>query len=232
MSVNLNHKFFVSNARAKLFLLLHKVCKAFHCELYVETHTGVKVLGRKQGRQPLKSLMRVVVVPNDVRLFVDGLQDSYTIVSETVETSPHFDFIRRVQNGEDDIIFSDYVLREATGKLDGRFEQYISIKTIRDHIAMTGKNCKRIESGDYAHPKLIYYKDEYYAIDGKHRLAAASFLHVPLECEVVSAADLLQTPYILGIYNRMKRHPDLYQKNLDLLERLSKGMLNNHNDET
>ena len=208
----------MGNIRAYLALSSHKACKLFGKEVYYEGRGGIKVLNRKANPAThSKSIYTQTLNSANVRLFVDALKDEFTLVSRTIAESPHYDLVSRILKGQTDISATDYVMRESQGILDGRFELVISDNYLHSHLVATNKTRKSILEGNYKHPRVFHYNGDYYALDGKHRLAVATSLSKDLVCEVVPVENVINSHYIQSVMKEMRKRECRYRQNLSIL---------------
>ena len=200
---------------------LHRLCKLLNFEVYKRTTVGVKVIGHKRRKKPITIERIVKLSPGEVLLFVDGLKDSWSLSSVPINGSPHKDLCVFIQAGQD-ITESDYVLRESTGTLDNRFPIKIGENEMQLHQDLSLKCLDSIINAHYSHPRVICLDDKYYVLDGKHRLAMAACIGVDMECDVLSAKEIFDSPYIQNIYRIMKKDHRSYTKNLAILDSMEK----------
>ncbi len=213
-----------SNIRAFFFLLVHRACKILALTFFCETFTGIKLLGRRvSSKSSLPIIDTLVINPEIVFFFPDGLKNKYTLTSISMSSSPHLDLINKVFMGHR-IIESEYIRREALGGLDGRFGLIVSKRSISNHVELTIKNRAALVNGSYKHPRLVCFEGKYYALDGKHRLAMAIYLNKVIECDIVSLKDLLRTNYVNGLLKKMQRRRSNYESCLVLLEEMERSI--------
>ena len=206
----------VANLYASFFLFLHRICKLVGVQLYIYSKCGVKVLNRKAD-----SIMPAIedirqIDPSKVVFFADGLVDSFSLSGSIIIDSPHYNLVKGILENTPSSS-QDYFDRENTGSLDGRFPLVVKKETIKSHERCTDLNYQSMVAGVYKHPQVTYFKKNYYAIDGKHRLAMAAYLGKNVTCDIVSLKDVLASQYIQKIYHKMSKYPKKYSKNLELL---------------
>ena len=115
---------------------------------------------------------------------------------------------------------TDYVKRERTGSLDGRPCLFVSGESRR---AAFERSKKQLLDGKYTPPCVFQIGSDIYAIDGKHRLAAAALLKKKIRCLCVKPEFILNDSYHKGLCDKMRKRAGDYSKNLELMERLSKA---------
>ena len=210
-----------SNFKATLSLFLHRVCKLIGVEVYYHMRYGVKVLNRKPDEPTSLTGNTLSVDPGRVLFFADGLKDPYSLTGKAIADSPHYFLIKGILE-ENHSLCQDYIDRERLGALDGRFPLKVTSKSLDAHKNITIRNHQVSCSENYEHPKVVVYEGQYYALDGKHRLAMACYMGKHIECDEVVLKDVLSSRYISKLIKEMDLHPEAYSKNLGLL----KSMLN------
>ena len=208
-----------SNIKAVFSLFLHRACKMTGVEVYYHTLYGVKVLNRKPDEPVSLIGEKISVDPGRVMYFADGLKDPYSLTGRLIVDSPHYFLIKGIME-ETPSLCQDYIDRESLGALDGRFPLKVTSESMAAHKNKTRRNYKVTICGNYEHPKAVVYDGQYYALDGKHRLAMSAYLGKEVTCDIVSLKDVLSSHYIQKIYMKMSKYPELYSKNLDLLSRM------------
>lgn len=199
-----------------MVLLGHRICKLFGVQLFYHSIYGVKVLNRKADKCILEKEGTVRLAPSNVLFFFDGLKDDYSLTGTSVIESPHYYLVKGIL--ETDFSFCrDYCNRESLGALDGRFALRVNDATFDAHINCTRKNKKMLEKGVYKHPTVCLFNNDYYALDGKHRLAMAAYLEKEIDCDVLSLNGILCSDYIRNLLKKMHESPERYSKNLELL---------------
>lgn len=197
-------------------LFFHRVCKLFGIQYYYQSKYGIKVLNRKDESCTLLKISTSKVDPAKVLLFADGLKDEYTLTGKRILESPHFNLVKGIIENNYTLC-RDYCEREKLGALDGRFALVFNRKTIEAHSLATFNNKVLIEKGLANNPSLCYFRGNYYALDGKHRLAMAAYLGKDIYCDIFSWEDILQTSYIKNMKRLMVKMPLEYSVNLNLL---------------
>lgn len=184
--------------------------------MYYHTRYGVKVLNRKSDEATSLTGNTLSVEPGCVLFFADGLKDPYSLTGKTIADSPHFFLIKGILE-ETPSLCQDYIDRERLGALDGRFPLKITPKSLDAHKNNTIRNHQTFSSENYEHPKVVVHEGQYYALDGKHRLAMACYIGKHIECDEVTLKDVLSSRYISKLIKEMDLHPEAYSKNLGLL---------------
>lgn len=205
-----------NNVKAQFSLLFHRICKFFDIQLYYYNNYGVKVFNRMREASEPSVIETRCINPANIYFFPDGLANDFTLVGKVILNSPHFYLIKGIIE-DNTILCRDYLDREAKGALDGRFAQKCSKQTLCSHKRCTMNNLKMIKSDKYEHPKVTFFNGCYYALDGKHRLAMASYLGKELRCDLLSLNDILSTQYIINIYKKMLLKPQKFSKNIKVL---------------
>ena len=212
---------------AYLVLFAHRICKFFGIQLFYQSSRGVKVLNRKEDNIIPSIDGTVNVDASIVRFFADGLFDEYSLTGKSLLDSPHYNLLKGIIE-KDYSLCEDYVCREATGTLDGRFELIVNNNTLEMHSSSTLKNLESLKLDKYKHPKVLCFEGSYYALDGKHRLAMAAYLKKNIDCDVIAVSDIINTDYIKNLYKKMSKHYSRYSRNLNLLNALSFSIHNNN----
>lgn len=175
-----------------------KICKKYNAHFFIPTKKGIKnlnmaVLTFTNNLSPIETKE---IDGEDLFLGPDFLQDSYTLLNSSIVSSPHYNFIKAI-NDNDDISTSDYYLRFINGTIDWRFPK----KPIKqfDKFYKKNKIAKgQILNSTYTPVKVYRWNNRYYIYDGKHRAALCSLLNRKVKCDVYSSSIALD-----GVWNRM-----------------------------
>lgn len=193
-------------------LTIHRICKILHIHYYYENKYGIK----EYNKIPFKlsgSVQEEIVDPRIVYLGFDGLKDQYTLLGIPISDSPHFDLMRKLESGQD-IYDSEYIKREISGCLDGRYEVEPS-----DHNIHYQKVKKDILDNSYD-PVLLYLIDKkLYAFDGKHRLAVCCLLGLNCKCKIMSKKELAHDKHTQRLYQEIKKRK-CYSINLNFMNKI------------
>lgn len=193
-------------------LVFHRICKLLGIHYYYENRYGIKVFN-KESMEFHFEMVPVELNPQKVCLGFDGLRNPYSLCGTYIPNSPHFDMMKKISLCED-IHDCEYVKREKIGTLDGRYGIIPS-----DHYSIFQKAKQRIEDGVYT-PAIVYQvKNQFYAFDGKHRLALCCLLDRNCKCFCISLDEFQNDSYTLQLYKKMRGKKD-YSKNLALLENI------------
>ena len=156
---------------------------------------------------------------DELFLDFDALKDKYTLCDIPVNKSPHLGLMMALEN-KDDIRKTDYINRFENGILDIRTPRNVS-KT--DLVRFKDKFVSRkAEVQDCSYKPVAVYKvsGKYYIADGKHRAAMCAMLKMPVKCVVVDC-NYLSDSFNQWIFQKMKKHPELYKKNIAFFERIN-----------
>lgn len=201
-------------------LWVHRFYKLIGVTRYKFTRYGVKAYNKKHVAAPSKENSREIEVnPAEVKLGFDGLNNRYTLAGVPIVKSPHFELEKLLEAGQP-TESCDYVKRERTGSLDGRPCLFVSGESRR---AAFERSKKQLLDGKYTPPCVFQICSDIYAIDGKHRLAAAALLKKKIRCLCVKPEFILNDSYHKGLCDKMRKRAGDYSKNLELMERLSKA---------
>lgn len=195
-------------------LLMHRICKVLHTSLYFENNYGIKVYNKPVVPVPDSYLGEEFYIdPNQTCLGFDGLKDKYSLVGRDLKMSPHFQMIKSLFCGED-ISECEYIKRETNGYLDGRYGIVPC-----DHKAAMETALNRINTGIYD-PAIVYMiDDEWYILDGKHRLALCAVIDTKCKCRTLDTEFFKNDVYTYNLYMKMK-NKESYELNKRLLAKM------------
>lgn len=196
--------------------ICEKLCKKCNAHFFIETKKGIKnlnmaVLTFANNLSPIET---IDIESEELFLGPDFLSDTYTLVNSSIAASPHFYFVKSINNNED-IRTSDYYCRFIDGTIDWRFPK----KPIKRFDKFYNKNKiakDQILNSTYSPVKVYKWNNRYYIYDGKHRAALCSLLKQKVRCDVYSPSIALD-----GVWNRMFeliRNNKKYSKHLDFIK--------------
>lgn len=203
--------------RYQLYRILNKAAKVCNISLIYETSKGVKSLNQLMQSSDCKKGKKVICDAKDLYLGFDALKDVYSLAGVNIMDSPHFDFMRALDGG-DDLLKTEYCERFKTGTLDSRSGVFVSKKMLQMFCRKYGMRRQEIEKECYKPVQIYQVADKYYIADGKHRAALCAYMGQPIVCIEVSP-ELLQDSFRLWMYRKMMRKPNVYKKNLMLFEK-------------
>ena len=95
--------------RIKYYLLIifAKICSVFNITIYYENEIGIKNINKKSIRKD-RYIVKSSVQINPCDLFIgfDGMKDQYTLVDTPINLSPHFEFMKCLNDNGDKKILS------------------------------------------------------------------------------------------------------------------------------
>lgn len=158
-------------------------CKKFNVFRVKKTKYGLKTINVKLVRQEPKVISdnTFEIVPSELFLGIDYLNDYYSLLDMSILESPHIDFIRAILNGED-LSKTQYIERCQQGTLDGRRGR----PTIYDFSLFKERCLARTKQLEDMQPVLVYkVGSKLYIYDGKHRAALCALKGVNVKCLLV-----------------------------------------------
>ncbi len=159
-------------------------CKRYHITHIFKTGVGVKgVYGISGGQPRICSPDIFYLEPSELYLGLDYLKDKYTLLGREIRQSPHYLFMKAIQN-KMDLSQTDYIRRYESGTLDWR----IGVPKHRSFKYYYTKYQEREkELNNRVSPVLVYKIDNnYYVFDGKHRAALCALNNIPIACQLVN----------------------------------------------
>ena len=125
----------------------------------------------------------ILIAPSELYLGTDFLKDKYSLIDSCITESPHYTFIKDLNEGRD-IKKTEYYQRFVSGKLDERHCQWG--RKVSYFIDKNEKAKQSIEKGDYKPVAVYSWKGRYYIYDGKHRAAFCALMNKNVRCMVIS----------------------------------------------
>lgn len=168
--------------RIKEVLLKKNHFIQFYQNSYGLKNVSAAVLLNGRFYEPLEIDLKPV---NSLYLGPDYLKDEYTLLNTPIIDSPHFYFVKAINEGLD-LFDTDYIQRYMKGTLDWRRG-----KRKPQNIGHFKEDCAqskiKIENDNYE-PVLAYFQNNhYYIYDGKHRAAMCAYMGKPVLCKIVSS---------------------------------------------
>ena len=195
-----------------LHLFFHRICKLLGITVLTDNVAGIKAYNKKKPSFS-EAGEETDIAPAELLLGFDGLADEYTLTGVPVNASPHYELLKLIKEDKD-ISCCDYIKRETTGCLDGRFP----IKAdIPGHTSASKKTTASVAAENYKPPLVYLVNDSYYILDGKHRCAAAALSGTPVRCRLIPLEEIRAYSYHQKLYKKMQKNPDKYSRNLALL---------------
>lgn len=196
---------FVNLCKYAIWRVFEIICKKHNIYALVNTRTGLKNINinRLYGN-PIQDVINKEVIyvdPSKLFLGTDYLKDKFSLIECSILDSPHYDFIKAINEGRD-IKKTDYYERFVSGTLDERHCQW---GRKLSYFYEKNENAKRsIEKGDY-NPVIIYpWKNRLYIYDGKHRAAYCALMDKQVKCVMISfLSDFCYSPINNEIYRIM-----------------------------
>ena len=196
----------------KLLVFQRKSAKALGITSVYRSKKGVKAVNPIMQNSKHQILRKVKLRPEKLLLGVDFLKDQYTLCGVNIKASPHYDFMKALNDGAD-IRNSDYYKRYSNGTLDSRIPACIDAKMQQIFKEKFRTRKKELEEGDLE-PVTVYELDgKYYIADGKHRAALCALYEKDVPCAVISC-DYLIDSYRLWMLKKMERRAEEYKTNL------------------
>lgn len=155
--------------------------------------------------------------PNELYLEFDALLNKYTLCDTSLTSSPHLDFLRAISSGGN-IKKTDYVRRCEQGTLDMRNPRYIGKEMLLFFKEKFNKRKEEVKNNNYKPVTVYKVGERYYIADGKHRAAMCALLGINVKCAIVDTP-YLEDSFYHWIYEKMKKTPDRYKKNIEFFER-------------
>lgn len=196
--------------------VINKICKLLFISFLYENKYGIKSTNQLSKVGVPIIIKCDVIKPEELFLGFDGLRDEYTLVGENIINSPHFGFIKCIDEGKN-VIETDYVRRYKKGCLDGRPAIKVNRKSLKRFKAIFEKRKEEISNNSYDPVRVYYFDNRYYISDGKHRAAFCAYLNKKVKCEIINS-DYLNDGYKLWIYRKMLRSRGNYSKNINIFE--------------
>lgn len=195
-----------------------KLARRFFLTKLYESKVGIKSVNSIFNLRIVNTTSEFFYVnTKDLFLEFDGLKDPYTLCDTPIAYSPHLFFLKAIQHGED-LEKTDYIQRCISGTIDMRSPRLIDQKTL---VLFKEKFHERRQEvlNDTYKPIAIYKKEnKYYIADGKHRAAMCVLLGIDkIKC-VDIGYHYLEDSFHYWIYERMKKKPTSYQKNINFLD--------------
>lgn len=208
-----------------IFYRFADICLSkLHMLRLIKTSVGIKILNASSFRNntPYKIIGGIELSSQELFMGMDYLQDDYSLVDICLADTPHFSFMKDLDEGKN-MSQSDYIVRFQKGALDARYPY----KHVSDFSMFVQKfNCskKQILSGEYPPVQVYKIGEKYYLFDGKHRAALCAYLHLPVKCNIIDANAIIGQNS-KAIIEMMKNNTS-FSRNIDFynsaLEKLSK----------
>lgn len=149
----------------------------------------------------------------------DFLRDEYSLAGTPILESCHYSLVDAIARGKD-VLQTEYVKRCKQGILDARRPRRVRSRAL---LARYRRRMAELESGAkttvYVVPVRSHGTEFFIVADGKHRLVMCAYhqLYANLYIAVLHPA-VFYDPLIYALYQRSRKTPSLYTKNLRLLE--------------
>ena len=210
----------MNNAIFYLHRVEEEIMKYFHCIRFYHTRYGLKNVGASfllGGEKSTDSKEEVLL--ENLYLGPDYLKDEYTLLGCPISESPHYEFIKTIQEGSN-INDTDYIRRYLKGCLDWRRGNIMPRN--KDYFKNKfAHSLEQIKNNDYT-PVVVYRQNgKYYVYDGKHRAAFCSLLGVPVRCVEVGN-DFVNTGLWHYMFSLIERDTN-YKKHYRFHEEYIKG---------
>lgn len=176
----------ISDIKYGIWRIPEKICMEHNIYILLKTRIGIKNLNmlpltRRYGSEA-ENDNPIFVTPSDLYLGPDYLKDKYTLLGKCILESPHYDFMRAI-NDNMDITQTEYYSRIVAGKLDGRHRQRKRNKMFFHSKKQEAEVA--IDNGIYAPVKIYKWKERYYIYDGKHRAALCALKNKNVKCILI-----------------------------------------------
>ena len=192
----------------------------------IETPFGIKFLGRGLSSDMFNDF--VVETRNfadlscsldDFVINPDLLVDSFSLTGSSILKSPHLDLMETIDKGKD-VFNTDYAFRFSRGLLDLRRGGPLDSKALKEIFYERHREMvSRVPSPVKVIPAALSGKMLFAVVDGKHRLAMAVYLNITdnLTIHLLDPRSYKMFPFY-RLYELAARRPELYRKNLSMLE--------------
>lgn len=127
----------------------------------------------------------IFIDPSELFLSSDSLKDNYTLLDIPLSKSPHYGFMRALDNGED-LLRLDYVKRLKIGALDDLVAKPFGYKEIQLRRDKYHQMKLKVLSNTYDPVTVYKLNGRIYIRDGKHRAALCCLLSKPVKCNILS----------------------------------------------
>ena len=204
--------------RCKAIYIQRRIAKKFFFTKVYETKVGIKYVYPIFDPSFQETSTSVISMKaQDLYLEFDALKDDYTLCGVSLTSSPHLEFLKALQTGGK-LKTTDYVRRFESGTLDMRTSRYVGKDMLTFYASKFEKRRKEVLNGDYKPVSIYKVGGKYYIADGKHRAAMCTLLGLDIKCKVVDIR-YLEDSFYHWIYEKMKRTPERYKKNIEFFER-------------
>lgn len=193
---------------------VHRICERLDVVALYSTAAGIKCVNRPVFYERLDYLAAPeirLLVPEQLRLGFDGLKDTFSLLDTPLTESPHFDLMKRLNDGTD-LRGSDYVRRIESGALDFRPPRRLRDKQLAARRADFLEMRARIEAGDYEPITVFSLDGRHYIADGKHRAAVCALLGAGVRCRDASAG--LHDSFYWWVLRKMEKTAEQYRKHI------------------
>lgn len=195
------------------YLMMHRICKILGIEFYYENQYGIKEFNKHLFKLKKSYDKEEYIRPNDILLGFDGLKDKYTLIGVPIEKSPHFELLKLLKENKT-IDKCNYVYREKNGILDGRNKLKID-----NHKQIFEAMKKKVQDENYEAVYVYKIDNDYYAFDGKHRLAMCALYEINCKCICFDLSELINDTHTRKLYKQMLKKKD-YNKNISVLNKI------------
>lgn len=188
-------------------------CLALIDKTYIYASSyGIKAINGKLSLAPLDSYPVEELDSNQLFLFFDGLEDEHTMLDLPIKQSPHFGFMKSLENHEA-ISTCEYIHKAESGKLDMRPPTFYPASMYQARFERLALELKE----NTVNPILVYLQEgKYYILDGKHRAAYLALHQKKIPARIITS--LKDDPFLQKIYLKMSKHrSNRFTRTIDLL---------------
>lgn len=181
-----------------LWRIPERVFKKHNISMFVKTKVGIKNINMGCLTHTVKFLPAIITEMDPEKLYLgpDFLVDKYSLLDCPLLDSPHYSFIKAIQNQES-IDETDYYKRYIRGTLDWR---HCQLGRKNNDVFFSKNEVSKIKIiEDNYEPVTVYlWNNIYYIFDGKHRAALCALLGKQVKCNIVSPSITFN-----GVWKRM-----------------------------
>ncbi len=202
--------------QAKLLGLCAKVFRLFHITYVYQGRTGLKELNPCVSNGQYQVIEYKEIPYDQLFLGIDFLNDNNTLIDTPIATSPHFELMRTLSEGND-YMKTEYVERMLRGALD---ERYVIVSYCLNKSYFRScyeKHIAEYEEGIDREIVVYQLNGKYYLHDGKHRAAMCALIKKSVRCKVITPESAYNDFNLQKIHKLLSDNK--YQKHIKFFER-------------
>ena len=154
---------------------MKKIAVKHHLTVAYKNMYGIKVINPCCSSAKDLDQPEIRVEPSDLFLDVDYLTEAYTLLDKSIPDSPHFQFMKALNDGTD-IMKTEYYKRYSAGYLDERAAIITNAKRRQAFLSTFESRKKAICCEEYDPVSVYERHGKLYIYDGKHRAALCALL--------------------------------------------------------